>query len=409
VQFTVVSVVNYSQLVKFDGGVFFSYDKKYCMKKIEIMDTTLRDGEQAEGVNFNSRQKLAIAKLLLTEVKVDRIEVASARVSKGEEKSVKKITSWAKNGKFYDKVEVLGLVDGKISVDWIVSCGGKVMNLLCKGSKIHCVKQLGKTPKEHFGDIAEAINYAKKRRLKLNAYLEDWSQGMRDSKSYVMELVSLLRKLSVERIMLPDTLGILTPDQTSGYIKEMIDKFPGVKFDFHGHNDYGLATANALAAVNAGARGIHTTVNSLGERTGNGSFAEAVVVINDKTPFKCGVDEKKLMKIANLVSKFSGRKTPENEPIVGGSVFTQTAGIHADGDMKAKLYETKLSPERFGRIRKYALGKLSGKASLEMNLRKLKIVLDREQKEKLLQKIVDMGDRGKKVAAEDLPFLIKVV
>ena len=379
------------------------------MRKIEIMDTTLRDGEQAEGVNFNLKQKLAIAKLLLTEVKVDRIEVASARVSKGEKKSVKKVMAWAKNGKFHDKIEVLGFVDGKISVDWIVSCGGKVMNLLCKGSKKHCVKQLGKSPKEHFSDITETADYAKQRGLRLNAYLEDWSQGMRDSKDYVMELTCLLSKLSIERIMLPDTLGVLTPDETGRFVMEMINKFSGAWFDFHAHNDYGLATANVLAAVNAGVQGIHTTVHSLGERTGNGSLAEAVVIINDKTQFRCGVDEKKLVKIANMLSEFSGRKIPENEPIVGGSVFTQTAGIHADGDMKAKLYETKLSPERFVRIRKYALGKLSGRASLEMNLRKLGIVLDQRPKEKLLKEIVGLGDRGKKVAAEDLPLLIKKI
>ena len=281
------------------------------------------------------------------------------------------------------------------------------MNLLCKGSEKHCVKQLCKTPKEHFSDIAETADYARKRRLKLNGYLEDWSQGMQDSKGYVMELGRLLRKLEVERIMLPDTLGVLTPGETGRFVKKMVDNFPGVKFDFHGHNDYGLATANALSAINAGVQGIHVTVNSLGERTGNGSLAEAVAVINDKTRFKCGVDEKKLVKIASMVSAFSGRKIPENEPIVGGSVFTQTAGIHADGDMKAKLYETKLSPERFGRIRKYALGKLSGRASLEINLRKLGIVLDQHQKEKLLQKIVDSGDAGKKVSAEDLPLLIE--
>lgn len=374
---------------------------------IEIMDTTLRDGEQADGVVFSSEEKLAIANLLLKEVKVDRIEVASARVSQGEEKSVKKLAVWAKANQAISQIEVLGFVDGKTSVDWIKDCGAKVINLLCKGSEKHCLNQLAKKPAEHFKDIEKTVNYAKEKGLKVNAYLEDWSQGIQENKDYVLALTRVLKKLKIERIMLPDTLGVFSPLETEKFVREMVRNFPDLKFDFHGHNDYGLATANVLAAVNSGARGIHTTVNSLGERTGNASLGEAVVAINDKSPFQCGVDEKKLMKVSKMVSVFSGRRISENQPIVGENVFTQTAGIHADGDLKAKLYETKLSPERFQRIRKYALGKLSGKASLEINLKKIGVNLDREQKQKLLTEIIRLGDRGKKVVVEDLPFLIR--
>jgi len=374
---------------------------------IEIMDTTLRDGEQAEGISFNSEEKLAITKVLLKETKVSRIEIASARVSQGEEKSVKKIAAWAKANQALHQIEVLGFVDGKISVDWIKDCGCQVINLLAKGSEKHCLKQLGKKPTEHFKDVEETVDYARKRGLKVNVYLEDWSQGIQDSQDYVMAFVQLLKKLKIERIMLPDTLGVFSPSETEKFIKIMVKNFPDLRFDFHGHNDYGLATANSLAAIGAGVKGIHTTVNSLGERTGNASLVEVVVGINDQTDFHCTVDEKKLMKISKMVSVFSGRRISENQPVVGENVFTQTAGIHADGDMKAKLYETKLSPERFKRVRKYALGKLSGRASVEINLKKLGINLDVEQKKKLLEEIIKLGDRGKKVASEDLPFLIR--
>src|SRR5690554_5241005 len=129
-------------------------------KKIEIMDTTLRDGEQTSGVSFLPSEKLQIAKLLLEEMKVDRIEVASARVSEGELEGVKKITHWAKEKGYLDKVEVLGFVDTPKSVDWIVEAGAKVLNLLTKSSLNHLVHQLKKTPEAHFQDITKCIDYA---------------------------------------------------------------------------------------------------------------------------------------------------------------------------------------------------------------------------------------------------------
>ena len=148
---------------------------------IEIMDTTLRDGEQTSGVSFSASEKLTIAQLLLTEVKVDRIEIASARVSEGELEAVKKITRWAKSNGLLDRVEVLTFVDGDVSIEWMQKTGAKVMNLLTKGSLNHLTHQLKKKPEQHFADIAAVIALAKRKKIDTNVYLEDWSNGMRHS------------------------------------------------------------------------------------------------------------------------------------------------------------------------------------------------------------------------------------
>jgi D-citramalate synthase len=171
------------------------------------MDTTLRDGEQTSGVSFTFDEKLSMAKLLLEELKVDRIEIASARVSEGELQAVKKIAAWAECRNDLDKIEVLGFVDGNISVDWIAGAGCKVMNLLTKGSMKHVTHQLHKTPDEHIKDIIEVIDYAKTLGVRVNLYLEDWSNGMRNSPEYVFNMLDQLSDQPIGRFMLPDTLG----------------------------------------------------------------------------------------------------------------------------------------------------------------------------------------------------------
>jgi (R)-citramalate synthase len=197
------------------------------------MDTTLRDGEQTSGVSFTFDEKLIMAKLLLEDLKVDRLEIASARVSEGELEAVKKIVKWAKQHKYLDKIEVLGFVDGNVSIDWIDSAGCKVLNLLTKGSLKHLTHQLRKTPTEHADEIKESIAYAQSKGISVNIYLEDWSNGMRNSPEYVYSMIDALRDEPIERIMLPDTLGILNPDETYAYCKQIIDTFPDLKFDFH--------------------------------------------------------------------------------------------------------------------------------------------------------------------------------
>lgn len=373
---------------------------------VSLMDTTLRDGEQTQGVSFSAGEKLNIAQALLESLNLDRIEVASARVSEGEKLAVKNINDWAKAHGHLGKIEVLGFVDHTQSVDWVVAAGGKVINLLTKGSEKHCRQQLGKSLSEHAEDVRKTVAYAQSQGLQVNTYLEDWSNGYHDNKDYVFELMQAIGSCGIKHFMLPDTLGVMSPPEVASALSAMLEAFPQQVFDFHPHNDYGLATANCMAAVAAGISNLHCTMNCLGERAGNVSLAELVVVLKDKMQVKTAVDENHLAGVSKMVERFSGKWVAANMPIIGADVFTQTAGIHADGDVKGGLYETELSPERFARKRIYALGKLSGKASVLKNIEALGITLSNEDLKKVLQRVVSLGDSKETITADDLPFII---
>lgn len=379
------------------------------MPFIEIMDCTLRDGEQTSGVSFLPHEKLVIARMLLKDVNVDRIEVASARISEGEKDAVTMICRYARQINMLGKVEVLGFVDGKRSIDWIESCGCRVMNLLVKGSERHCVKQLQKTAGEHIADILRSLEYARDRGIDVNVYLEDWSNGMKHSPEYVYRMLDVLVKTNVRRFMLPDTLGILNPLQVIEFMRKMIKRYPGTHFDFHAHNDYDLAVSNSLAAVLSGVRGLHVTVNGLGERCGNAPLASVQAILKDQFNAKTNINEERLNDISRMVEGYSGIMVAPNQPIVGENVFTQVAGVHADGDNKANLYSNALKPERFGRRREYALGKNSGRANIDRNLQELGLELTPDQTARVTKRITELGDRKEIVTQDDLPFIVSDV
>lgn len=376
---------------------------------VEIMDSTLRDGEQTNGVSFLPHEKLMIARMLLRDVNVDRIEVASARVSEGEKEAVTMICRYAQQINKLDRVEVLGFVDGGASVDWIADCGGKVINLLAKGSLKHCTHQLHKTPEEHIVDILDTVHYASDKGLAINLYLEDWSNGMKDSPEYVYQLMDALTSSTIHRFMLPDTLGVMNPLQVIEYFRKMIKRYPETHFDFHAHNDYDLAVSNSLAAVLSGAKGLHVTVNGLGERCGNAPMASVQVILKDQFHAKTSINESQLNDISRMVEGYSGIAVAPNQPIVGENVFTQVAGVHADGDSKDKLYYNELMPERFGRKREYALGKNSGRANIAKNLEELGLELTPEQTRRVTQRITELGDKKEIVTQEDLPYIVSDV
>ena len=372
------------------------------------MDTTLRDGEQTSGVSFAAHEKLSIAQALL-DLGVNRLEIASARVSDGEFEAVKRVASWAERTGNIQKLEVLGFVDGDVSLNWIEATGCRVVNLLCKGSYKHVTEQLRKTPEQHFADIRSVINQAIERGIAVNIYLEDWSNGIKNSPEYVFQAVDSLRDLPIRRFMLPDTLGILNPGNTYEYCKEMVTRYPDLKFDFHAHNDYDLAVANVYSAVRAGIKGLHTTLNGLGERAGNAPLSSVLAVLKDQLGVDTTLREERINYASRLVETFSGVHIPPNKPIIGEHVFTQCAGVHADGDSKNNLYCNDLLPERFGRVREYALGKTSGKANIRKNLEALGIDIDENSMRKVTERIIELGDKKEMVTTEDLPYIISDV
>ncbi len=373
------------------------------------MDSTLRDGEQTSGVSFLPHEKLMMARMLLGDVNVDRIEVASARVSEGEKDAVRMVCRYAASVGKLNRVEVLGFVDGHKSIDWIDECGCRVMNLLAKGSLKHCTQQLKKTPEEHIDDIYRSLAYAAQKNIVVNLYLEDWSSGMKDSPDYVFQMMDALVESGIKRFLLPDTLGILNPMQVTEFFGKMKERYPSAHFDFHAHNDYDLAVGNSLAAVKAGASGLHVTVNGLGERCGNAPLASVQAILKDQLHVETGIHEDRLGEVSRLVEGYSGIAIAPNQPIVGEYVFTQVAGVHADGDNKDNLYCNDLVPERFGRKREYALGKNSGKANIARNLEELGLELTPEQTRRVTQRITELGDRKEMVTQDDLPFIVSDV
>jgi D-citramalate synthase len=189
----------------------------------------------------------------------------------------------------------------------------------------------------------------------------------------------------------------------------MIKRYPKVHFDFHAHNDYDLAVSNSLAAVLSGCKGLHVTVNGLGERCRNAPLSSVQVILKDQFQAKTNINEEKLNDISKLVEGYSGISIAPNQPVIGENVFTQVAGVHADGDNKGNLYVNALIPERFGRKREYALGKNSGRANIAKNLEELGLELTPEQTRRVTKRITELGDRKEIVTQDDLPFIVSDV
>jgi len=375
--------------------------KSITGKKVKVLDTTMRDGEQTEGVNFCPEVKLELAKKLFM-LGADAVEVASARMSRDDHDAVKRIV----RAQGADGVEILGFVDGKKSVDWAKSAGCRTMNLLTKGSLKHLKGQLGQSPKEHCRTIKQVLNYAANKDVAVNAYLEDWSNGMKDSPGYVLELGAFLLDSGARRLMLCDTLGALDPVSTTVFVRKMRHEFPQAVLDFHGHNDYSLAVANTLAAANAGAARVHVTMNGLGERSGNADLASVVACLHDHAGLRTGIKEKRICNLSTLVELMSGVQLSPLSPVAGMYAFTQNCGVHADGDSKdMQLYRSRLQAGRFGREYRYSLGKTSGAKTIKQIERMLqkRFRLSEQQKKELLSRVKKMPYH---ITQEELPMLV---
>ncbi len=227
---------------------------------------------------------------------------------------------------------------------------------------------------------------------------------MKDSPEYVFRLMDALEQTNIRRDTSPDTLGVLNPLQVIEFMRKMVKRYPHAHFDFHAHNDYDLAVSNVLAAVLSGCKELHTTINGLGERAGNAPLASVQAILKDDFNAITNIDESRLNDVSRAVESYSGIVIPANKPIVGENVFTQVAGVHADGDNKSNLYCNDLLPERFGRKREYALGKNSGKANIRKNLEDLGLQLDEDAMRKVTERIIELGDKKELVTKKTCPI-----
>lgn len=374
---------------------------------VSFLDTTLRDGEQTPGVSFRPDEKLEIAKSVF-DLGVDRVEVCSAGASQDDSEALKKIIGWAKKNNLEDGVEALTFVS-KRNTDWLRKRGCKVSNLLVKGNLRQVRGQLRKTGQEHLQDVLEVLDYSRDLGT-TNVYLEDWSRGMKNSWEFIKKLISNLRKSGlVNRLMLCDTVGILSPTEVESYLSKVSEIFPKEKIDFHAHNDYGLATINSGKAIEAGVLGVHTTVNGLGERAGNAPLSQVVMYLEDHLDIDTQVNLKSLKKTSKLVELYSGVKTHPQKPVVGRNAFVHTGGIHHDGELKGNLYTDKLSAERFGQENEFAPGKLSGTSTIKYLEEKLGSELTEQEVQEVLNQVKWLGERKVNLAREDLECLINEI
>ena len=340
------------------------------MKKIELMDSTLRDGEQTAGVSFNSKEKESLA-FALYDAGIRRIEMASACASDQDLEAIKNTIKSLEDTGCKNVVECLSFIL-KPHIDWIKSSGAACANLLVKSSTDHVAQLRGKNSDDHIRDVLEVVDYARENGLCVNAYLEHFSYGVQHSRQYVYDLIGSLGKAKIQRIMLADTMGLFSLDQTGKYVRDITQEFPEMHFDIHAHNDYGLATANTLAGIKSGCLGAHVTVNGLGERAGNASLETVAVSLKDFFGIET-INEDKLMALSKLTKTLSGAKIEANHPIVGRNSHVHKAGVHAHGALKGLYTNPLLEKNRFNKRVSYDLGKLSGKASVFVELEKMGI------------------------------------
>ena len=360
--------------------------------KIYIFDTTLRDGEQTPGVALTVDEKMQIAQKL-NNLGVDKIEVGFPASSKGEIESARKINSLDLDSTLVGLARSL-----KGDIDSVIDSDLDYVHTFIGTSPLHRDYKL-KMSKEKIIDTAvSAVEYAKDHCLTVEFSAED---GTRTERDFLFEVFNEVVDAGVDFLDVPDTVGVLTPVLTHELITDIKNNF-STPISVHFHNDFGLATANSLTALECGANQAHVTVNGLGERTGNCSLEELVITLKVAYGIDLGLDTTRLYSLSNLVGRFTGVKMPVNKPIVGDNAFAHESGIHVHGILNnANTYEP-MSPELVGHSRRIVLGKHTGANALKSKLKEYHIDLNKEQFCKVFDEIKSLGDTGKTVTDDDL-------
>jgi len=361
-------------------------------EKIYIFDTTLRDGEQTPGVALTVDEKIQIAQKL-NNLGVDKIEVGFPASSKGEVESAKRIKNMDLES------TVVGLARSlKNDIDAALEADLEYVHTFIGTSPLHRDYKLKMSKENIIENAVKTVEYSKDHGLTVEFSAEDATRTERD---FLFDIFREVVSAGADFLDVPDTVGVLTPIVTHELITDIKNNFNS-PISVHFHNDFGLATANTLTAIECGANQAHVTVNGLGERTGNCSLEELVMALKSAYGIDLGLDTTRLYSLSNLVGRLTGVKMPVNKPIVGENAFAHESGIHVHGILNnASTYEP-MSPEMVGHSRKIVLGKHTGANALKSKLKEYHIDLDEKQFDNVFSEIKSLGDSGKCVTDDDL-------
>jgi 2-isopropylmalate synthase len=367
--------------------------------RIRIFDTTLRDGEQTPGVSLTSEDKIEIARQL-GKLGVDIIEAGFPSSSEGERKVVKDI---AKLGLTSEICALSRATKGDI--DAALTCEVGLIHVFIPTSAVQMKYAVNLTPDQVVASAIESIEYVKKHGVKCEFSPMD---ATRSELPFLKKVCIAAQNAGMDTLNVPDTVGIMIPRTTSKLIEEL-KSVVTVPISIHCHDDFGLAVANSLAAVEAGATQIHTAVNGLGERAGNTSLEEVVTALHVIYKYKTGVNTRLLYSTSRLVSSLTGIAVQANKAIVGENAFAHESGIHTRGVTEHPLTFEPISPELVGRTRKLVAGKLAGTRGIKAELEEVGIHPSEIQLKEIVQRVKELGDKGKMVTDADLLALTSAV
>ena len=355
-------------------------------KRIYIVDTTLRDGEQTAGVVFANEEKVAIA-TMLSDLGVDQLEVGIPTMGGDEKKAIKEIV------KRNLKSSIMAWNRPVISdIQESIDCGVDAVAISISVSDIHIQNKLRKSREWVLEKMVEGVEYAKKNGLYVSVNGEDASRADND---FLVQFIETAKQAGADRFRYCDTVGVMGPFQIEEQIKDIYDR-TGFDIEMHTHNDFGMATANAIAGVRAGANHVGLTVNGLGERAGNAALEEVLMAFKYVYGLDVDVDTTKFREISEYVSRAAGRDLPIWKAIVGTNMFAHESGIHADGAIKnPKNYEA-FDPRAVGLERQIVIGKHSGKAAIVNKFKEYNIDLTDEEASQVLEKVRALSVRLKR-------------
>lgn len=377
-------------------------------RKIRIFDTTLRDGEQSPGASMNIEEKLEVAKQL-ARLKVDCIEAGFPISSPGDFEAVRAV---AENVKGPAIAGLCRATKGDIDRAWEALQHAKkpVIHTFIATSDIHLEKKLKKSREEVLDAAVAAIKYAKNYTDEVEFSAED---AARSDFDYLCQVVEAVISAGATVVNIPDTVGYAVPHEFGDLIARLIKKVPNSKdaiISVHCHNDLGLATANSLAAVAAGAGQVECTINGIGERAGNAALEEVVMTINtraDLLKVKTGINTKEIHRASRLVSDVTGLSVQVNKAIVGANAFAHEAGIHQHGVLAERRTYEIMDAESVGLTEsKLVLGKHSGRHAFEQELKKLGYSLNKAELDKAFERFKELADKKKEIFDEDLEAII---